>query len=238
MEKITEPMKVVFELIGSLDNLIPNELPVPGVVKVGADNVSELFRSSNALVIPHVNLGDSILWQAMIVVFLQPLIWNMLGRMEYKTRIISKIFFSPRIGIFALALWILGFGIYRDFLFAIAVNRQEKLPEMGSPEVQLLGMYSCIIGFILVTSSFLKLGFRSTFLGDYFGFLLDKKITSFPFNVLENPMYVGSSMSFMGKSILYVVILFLFFQTSRMQCFLYRSSCPLHAWRVFLFDTD
>jgi len=42
-----------------------------------------------------------------------------------------------------------------------------------------------------------------TFLGDYCGILLDAKITGFPFNVLDNPMYVGSSMSFLGTSLWY-----------------------------------
>jgi phosphatidylethanolamine/phosphatidyl-N-methylethanolamine N-methyltransferase len=37
--------------------------------------------------------------------------------------------------------------------------------------------------------------------GDYFGILMDDRVTSFPFNVLDNPMYVGSAMSFFGTSL-------------------------------------
>jgi phosphatidylethanolamine N-methyltransferase len=37
-------------------------------------------------------------------------------------------------------------------------------------------------------------------IGDYFGILMPDRVTSFPFNVLENPMYVGSAMSFFGTS--------------------------------------
>jgi phosphatidylethanolamine/phosphatidyl-N-methylethanolamine N-methyltransferase len=40
-------------------------------------------------------------------------------------------------------------------------------------------------------------------IGDYFGILLDERVTSFPFNVLDNPMYIGSSMSFFGVSFWY-----------------------------------
>ena len=36
--------------------------------------------------------------------------------------------------------------------------------------------------------------------GDYFGILMDDRVTSFPFNVLDNPMYVGSAISFFGTS--------------------------------------
>ena len=32
---------------------------------------------------------------------------------------------------------------------------------------------------------------------------MDDRVTSFPFNVLDNPMYVGSAMSFFGTSFWY-----------------------------------
>ena len=32
---------------------------------------------------------------------------------------------------------------------------------------------------------------------------MDDRVTSFPFNVLDNPMYVGSAMSFFGTSLWY-----------------------------------
>jgi len=41
-------------------------------------------------------------------------------------------------------------------------------------------------------------------LGDYFGILMDERVTSFPFNVNENPMYNGTVMIFMGTAIWYV----------------------------------
>lgn len=38
--------------------------------------------------------------------------------------------------------------------------------------------------------------------GDYFGILMEAKVTCFPFNVLENPMYWGSSTIYLGWSIM------------------------------------
>ena len=40
-----------------------------------------------------------------------------------------------------------------------------------------------------------------TFLGDYFGILMKEKVTGFPFNVLDNPMYVGSTLLFLAHSL-------------------------------------
>lgn len=47
------------------------------------------------------------------------------------------------------------------------------------------------------------LGVTGTYLGDYFGILMDHVVTSFPFNVSSAPMYYGSTMSFLGTAIIY-----------------------------------
>lgn len=47
------------------------------------------------------------------------------------------------------------------------------------------------------------LGITGTYLGDYFGILMDRRVTSFPFNVTDAPMYYGSTLSFLGTAILY-----------------------------------
>ena len=60
-----------------------------------------------------------------------------------------------------------------------------------------------LIGNLLVLSSTYALGITGTYLGDYFGILLDAPVTSFPFNITGAPMYYGSAMSFLGTALLY-----------------------------------
>lgn len=38
--------------------------------------------------------------------------------------------------------------------------------------------------------------------GDYFGILMEAKVTSFPFSVLDNPMYWGSTAVYLGWSLM------------------------------------
>lgn len=45
------------------------------------------------------------------------------------------------------------------------------------------------------------LGITGTYLGDYFGILMDDMVTGFPFNVTDAPMYYGSTMSFLGSAL-------------------------------------
>jgi len=47
------------------------------------------------------------------------------------------------------------------------------------------------------------LGVTGTYLGDYFGILMDHIVTGFPFNITRSPMYYGSTMSFLGTAILF-----------------------------------
>lgn len=59
------------------------------------------------------------------------------------------------------------------------------------------------MGNLLVISSTWQLGITGTFLGDYFGILMDDIVTGFPFNVTDAPMYYGSTMSFLGSALIY-----------------------------------
>lgn len=49
------------------------------------------------------------------------------------------------------------------------------------------------------------LGVTGTYLGDYFGILMDDMVTGFPFNVVADPMYVGSGLSFFAVALWYVM---------------------------------
>lgn len=45
------------------------------------------------------------------------------------------------------------------------------------------------------------LGVTGTYLGDYFGILMDAPVTTFPFNVSDAPMYHGSTLSFLATAL-------------------------------------
>ena len=59
------------------------------------------------------------------------------------------------------------------------------------------------LGNTLVLTSYYALGITGTFLGDYFGILMDAPVTGFPFNITGAPMYWGSTMSFAGTALWY-----------------------------------
>jgi phosphatidylethanolamine N-methyltransferase len=69
------------------------------------------------------------------------------------------------------------------------------------PAVKVLGGALFAAGNVFVLSSMWALGVTGTYLGDYFGILMEEMVTGFPFNVMSDPMYWGSSMCFVGVSL-------------------------------------
>ncbi len=90
-------------------------------------------------------------------------------------------------------------GIIRDHLYNQALSAQPLYPLLHQP---LIGYGLIAAGNILVLSSMWALGVTGTYLGDYFGILMDKKVEGFPFNVTGAPMYWGSTCSFLGVAFL------------------------------------
>lgn len=74
---------------------------------------------------------------------------------------------------------------------------------VSSPITQPLAYLLILSGNILVLTSMYALGITGTYLGDYFGILMDSMVTGFPFNVTDAPMYWGSTCSFVGTALLY-----------------------------------
>lgn len=80
---------------------------------------------------------------------------------------------------------------------------QPTLPVIDNSIAQAIGAAMFLTGNVLVLTSMWALGVTGTYLGDYFGILMDEKVTSFPFNVTTHPMYRGSFLSFLGTSLWY-----------------------------------
>lgn len=104
-------------------------------------------------------------------------------------------------GCYSLAISIFLLGIVRDMIYEQALREQPTLEALKRPEITYLAMGLFASGNILVLSSMWKLGITGTYLGDYFGILMDEPVTSFPFNVTSAPMYHGSAMSFLATAL-------------------------------------
>lgn len=133
-----------------------------------------------------------------------PTAWNFVARNEYHNKTITRLFNNnPRYGCYFLAILIFSFGILRDSLYHQALADQPSVPLLPEPYATYVPVVLFSLGQLFVITSTWALGITGTFLGDYFGILMDHRVTGFPFNVLENPMYVGSTLCFLATALWY-----------------------------------
>ncbi|XP_069102342.1 phosphatidylethanolamine N-methyltransferase-like isoform X2 [Argopecten irradians] len=149
----------------------------------------------------YLMVDDLNLWLTCGFVIFNPLFWNTVARWQYRTRKMSKALGGKKQGTIVMGLMILSLGLFRDWMFKLMLDSQPKWPALYENWILWSGYASIWIGATLVFSSFYSLGFYGTFLGDYFGILMNERVTGFPFNVLENPMYVGSTLNFLGAAL-------------------------------------
>uniref|UniRef100_A0A671EIT9 Phosphatidylethanolamine N-methyltransferase n=1 Tax=Rhinolophus ferrumequinum TaxID=59479 RepID=A0A671EIT9_RHIFE len=125
------------------------------------------------------------------------------ARWEQKTRKLSRAFGSPYLACYALGGAIVLLNVLRSHCFTQAMLSQPRMHSLDNPTAYLVGLALLAVGGVLVLSSFFALGFTGTFLGDYFGILKEARVTTFPFNILDNPMYWGSTANYLGWAVMH-----------------------------------
>lgn len=81
------------------------------------------------------------------------------------------------------------------------LREQPHYAGFATPAVKYLAITLFLTGQLFVVTSIYALGITGTYLGDYCGILMKERVTCFPFNVLEDPMYVGSTLAFLGTAL-------------------------------------
>ncbi|MCJ1450437.1 Phosphatidyl-N-methylethanolamine N-methyltransferase [Mycoblastus sanguinarius] len=120
---------------------------------------------------------------------------------EYHNKTLTRLFGgNSRRACYAIAVTIFSLGLIRDALYERALRQQPLSSTLYQPY---LAYALLAIGNTLVLTSYYALGVTGTFLGDYFGILMDEKVEGFPFSVTSAPMYWGSTCSFLGTAVLY-----------------------------------
>ena len=146
-------------------------------------------------------MSIKILFSCPLVMYLP--MWNVIVRLEYKKRIVSRLFGGPRKGVIVLAIFILLCNLLRTLYFRSLADSSTRLSILENSTVYGVGYVIEGVGIILVVCSAWRLGFYNTFYGDYFGILMGARVTAFPFNILNDPMYWGTFMLYLGEAIQY-----------------------------------
>ncbi|KAH9018939.1 phospholipid methyltransferase [Lactarius hengduanensis] len=151
-----------------------------------------------------VDTSKASLFLSLASIAFNPTAWNIVARNEYRNKTITRLFGgNAHLGCYFLAACIFSAGMLRDHLYRSALLEQPRVPLLPAPLDTLLPLALFVAGQTFVVSSTWALGVTGTFLGDYFGILMDHRVEGFPFNVLRDPMYVGSTMCFAATALWY-----------------------------------
>lgn len=176
----------VLDCCGGLNNLDYSQMDVPPLPSL----------------LGLVDFADPTFCVAVAAIIFNPLFWNLVARWEHRTRRLSALCGSPYVACYCLGFIILLLNVCRSHSVTVAMRTQPRWDVLQRSEVYYTGVGLMVLGTILVVSSFLALGFTGTFLGDYFGILMDEKVTGFPFNLTDNPMYWGSTANYLGLALI------------------------------------
>ncbi|KAF2003233.1 phospholipid methyltransferase, partial [Amniculicola lignicola CBS 123094] len=151
---------------------------------------------------PLVDFSQASFWVSAASILFNPTFWNVAAQQEYYHKTITKLFGgNPRYGCYALAVTIFSLGLVRDYFYNLALEAQAPHPLLANPLIKYAAIPLFATGTTLVLTSMYALGVTGTYLGDYFGILMDAPVTSFPFNVTSAPMYHGSTLSFLATAL-------------------------------------
>ncbi|CAO3670212.1 unnamed protein product [Umbelopsis ramanniana] len=149
-----------------------------------------------------IDFSKNSLYISLGFILFNPIFWNIVARAEYRKQVLTKLAGgNPYLGCYGLAVTIFSLGIFRDYLYKLALEEQPVHPLLQTEVAKFVAVMLFATGNILVLSSMWALGVTGTYLGDYFGILMKERVTSFPFNVCENPMYVGSTLTFLATAL-------------------------------------
>ncbi|XP_043086956.1 phosphatidylethanolamine N-methyltransferase isoform X2 [Puntigrus tetrazona] len=149
-----------------------------------------------------IDLTEPRVCVAVIAIVFNPFFWNVVARWEHRTRGLTRLFGGPYVACYSLAVLILLLNVYRSHSITVAMKAHPRWAPLEDGCVYYAGAALVALGSVFVISSFVALGVTGTFLGDYFGILMDQKVTGFPFNVMENPMYWGSTANYLGLALM------------------------------------
>jgi len=161
------------------------------------DLIEEVF-------IKNFNLNWEMMW-AVSMIILCPITWNLVARYEFYTKRLSNFVGDNVLAADKFAHLLIEMGIFRNYIFTRVIRNHNKFDPFPdySWHVEVIGYLILVFGLHLTFLAYYRLGLHGIYYADYFGVLCKEMVTAYPYNYLDNPLYVGSTMLFLGSSIIY-----------------------------------
>ncbi len=139
----------------------------------------------------------------LFMIIICPVTWNLVARWEFHTKIFSKLAGDNRLAADVFAHILIEMGVLRNYLFSRVIRHQNHFEVEGtlSLVITIIALLMIGAGLTLTFMAYYRLGIHGIYYADYFDILFPEIVTAFPYNVLDNPLYVGSTLLFFGNAL-------------------------------------
>jgi phosphatidylethanolamine/phosphatidyl-N-methylethanolamine N-methyltransferase len=153
------------------------------------------------------------LQMACLGMILHVLNYNLTARIEHKTRLFTRILGNN--AVYYYAIFLIASAGLRDFYIerVLAADAGSMLNYLqidghflGLNFDQLVKIYGTILfglGVLLNLWTLKALGIKGMYNGDSFGFLMDSPVVDGPYELMDEPQYVGTTLALIGSSFYY-----------------------------------
>jgi len=145
-------------------------------------------------------------WDSLItafMIFLCPVTWNIVSRLEFNTKIFSRLVGDNVIAADIWAHIYIEMGIFRNYMFYYMVTHHQTFPVPDSLVLPIKFVSSILFtfGLIINLGVVYRLGIHGIYYADYFDILCPERQTKWPYSQFEHPLYVGSTLIFFADSL-------------------------------------
>ncbi|KAJ3079810.1 hypothetical protein HK102_003497 [Quaeritorhiza haematococci] len=145
--------------------------------------------------------GYPVNYVGIAVIILHVLNYNITARLEYHTRIFTKIF-GKSLAIYLYALYLIVSALIRDHYLIAAIEKDAGSRMLFDDDTATFLGYALMFFGVFLNLWVLKvLGIKGMYNGDSFGYLLKEPITNGPYRFFDDPQYFGTTCWFLGYAV-------------------------------------
>lgn len=151
----------------------------------------------------YLNLTDPLFYICAFLIMLCPVLYNLLARAEYFYKFFSKMFNGDKKranNVYSFFMVLV--GITRNYYYYKTLNVQPTL-SYGQFDQFLLttSVFVSAFGLALIVTSCFRLGVGGIYYADYFDIKMEFTVNVFPYNIVKDPLYVGTTLCFLSYAL-------------------------------------
>ena len=150
-----------------------------------------------------IDFSQPSLYTSIFFIILCPILYNLLARLEYFYKSISKIFNGDKKRANKVySFFMMLVGIIRNYFYYEALKVQPTISYESYDQLLFtLSIFVAAFGLTLIIFSSFRLGVRGVYYADYFDIKMDFTVNVFPYNIISDPLYVGTTMCFLSYAL-------------------------------------